>query len=159
MGWWLAALPIGLIAGNLAGVRFVNPLRQRRMIALAAIASPAPCLASAASPSLDVAMPMLVLAGMVNMYSLGRDALVRRAAAARLFARTRRSTRRACSASKHAAFVLAGAVAGIAGPGTAIAIAGACGIAIVIVLRPRRRGPRVGSQVRDFVPVTGDIRP
>jgi hypothetical protein len=36
-------------------------------------------------------------------------------------------------------FALAGAAAGIAGPGPAIAGAGICGVVIVIWLRPRKR--------------------
>jgi len=137
VGWWLAALPIGLIAGDLAGVWFVSPHRQRRVVGLAAIASLAPYLAFVARPPIAVALPLLVLAGTGSMYALGLDGLIRQVAPQHLFARTMAVNTAGLLTLQAFGFALAGAVAGFAGPGGAIAIAGVCGIVIVICLLPR----------------------
>jgi predicted MFS family arabinose efflux permease len=137
VGWWLAALPVGLIAGDLLGVWCLSPQRQRRVIGLAATASLVPYLAFFATPPIAVALPLLAGAGMGSMYSLGLDSLVRQAAPEHLFARTMAVNTAGLLTSQALGFALAGAAAGIAGPGKAIAGAGLCGIVIVICLRPR----------------------
>jgi hypothetical protein len=73
------------------------------------------------------------------MYSLGLDALVRQAAPEHLFARTMAVNTAGLLTLQALGFALAGAVAGIVGPGGAIAGAGLCGLVIVIFLRPARR--------------------
>jgi MFS family permease len=151
VGLWLAALPIGLIAGDLAGVWFVSPQRQRRVVALAAIASLAPYLAFVARPPIAVTLPLLVLAGTGSMYALGLDGLVRQVAPAHLFARTMAVNTAGLLTLQAIGFALAGAVAGIAGPGGAIAVAGLCGIVIVICLRPRGAGAPA-SQPQERMP-------
>lgn len=139
VGWWLAALPAGLVAGDLLGVWCLSPQRQRRLVGLAAAASFVPYLAFFAAPPLAVALPLLVGAGMGSMYSLGLDSLVRQAAPEHLFARTMAVNTAGLLTLQALGFALAGAVAGIAGPGRAVAGAGLCGIVIVICLRPRKR--------------------
>jgi hypothetical protein len=139
VGWWLAALPAGLIAGDLLGVWCLSPQRQRRLVGLAATASFVPYLAFFATPRIAVALPLLAAAGMGSMYSLGLDSLVRQAAPEHLFARTMAVNTAGLLTLQALGFALAGTVAGIAGPGRAIAGAGLCGIVIVICLRPRER--------------------
>jgi MFS family permease len=139
VGWWLAALPAGLIAGDLVGVRCLSPQRQRRLVGLAAAASFGPYLAFFATPPIAVALPLLAGAGTGSMYSLGLDSLVRQAAPEHLFARTMAVNTAGLLTLQALGFALAGAVAGITGPGRAIAAAGLCGIVIVISLRPRKR--------------------
>jgi predicted MFS family arabinose efflux permease len=138
VGWWLAALPAGLIAGDLLGVCCLSPQRQRRVMGLAAAASFVPYLAFFATPPIAVALPLLAGAGMGSMYSLGLDALVRHAAPEHLFARMMAVNTAGLLALQALGFALAGAVAGLIGPGRAIAGAGLCGIVIVICLRPRK---------------------
>jgi hypothetical protein len=137
VGWWLAALPIGLIAGDLTGVWFVSPHRQRRMVRIVAIASLAPYLAFFSSPPIAVALPLLVIAGTGSMYALGLDGLLREAVPAHMFARTMAVNTAGLLTLQALGFALAGAVAGITGPGLAITVAGASGIVIVGLLRPR----------------------
>jgi predicted MFS family arabinose efflux permease len=139
VGWWLAALPAGLIVGDLLGVWCLSPQRQRRLIGLAAAASFVPYLAFFATPPIAVALPLLAGAGTGSMYALGLDSLVRRAAPEHLFARTMAVNTAGLLTMQALGFALAGAVAGIAGPARTIAGAGLCGIAIVICLRPRQR--------------------
>lgn len=139
VGWWLAALPIGLITGDLLGVWCLSPQRQRRLIGLAAAASFVPYLAFFATPPIAVALPLLAGAGTGSMYSLGLDSLVRQAAPEHLFARTMAVSNAGLLTLQALGFALAGAAAGIAGPGPAIGGAGLCGIVIVICLHPRQR--------------------
>ncbi len=139
VGWWLAALPAGLIVGDLLGVWCLSPQRQRRLVGLAAAASFVPYLAFFATPPIAVALPLLAGAGTGSMYALGLDSLVRRAAPEHLFARTMAVNTAGLLTMQALGFALAGAVAGIAGPARTIAGAGLCGIAIVICLRPRQR--------------------
>jgi hypothetical protein len=86
-----------------------------------------------------MALPLLAGAGTGSMYSLGLDSLVRQAAPEHLFARTMAVNTAGLLALQALGFTLAGAVAGIIGPGRAIAGAGLCGIVIVIYLHPRKR--------------------
>jgi hypothetical protein len=139
VGWWLSALPAGLVAGDLLGVWCLSPQRQRRLAGLAAAASFVPYLAFFGTPPIAVALPLLGAAGMGSMYSLGLDSLVRQAAPEHLFARTMAVNNAGLLTLQALGFALAGAAAGIAGPGPAIAGAGICGIVIVICLRPRKR--------------------
>jgi hypothetical protein len=117
----------------------LGPQQQRRVIGLAAAASFVPYLAFFATPPIAVALPLLAGAGMGSMYSLGLDSLVRRAAPEHLFARMMAVNTAGLLALQALGFALAGAVAGLIGPGRAIAGAGLCGIVIVICLRPRKR--------------------
>jgi predicted MFS family arabinose efflux permease len=137
VGLWLAALPVGLITGDLLGVWFISPQRQRRIIGIAAAASFVPYLVFFGTPPIAVALPLLFCAGMGSMYSLGLDALVRQAAPEHLFARTMAVNTAGLLTAQAVGFPLAGAVAGLAGPGPAIVAAGLCGIVAVICLRPR----------------------
>jgi predicted MFS family arabinose efflux permease len=139
VGLWLTALPAGLIAGDLLGVWCLSPQRQRRLVGVAAAASFVPYLAFFATPPIAVALPLLAIAGMGSMYALGLDSLVRRSAPEHLFARTMAVNTAGLLSLEALGFALAGAAAGIAGPGPAIAGAGICGIVVVISLRPRNR--------------------
>jgi predicted MFS family arabinose efflux permease len=157
VGWWLAALPIGLIAGDLLGVWCLSPQRQRRVVGLAAAASFVPYLAFFATPPIAVALPLLAGAGTGGMYSLGLDSLVRQAAPEHLFARTMAVNTAGLLALQALGFALAGAVAGIIGPGRAIAGAGLCGIVIVICLRPRKREMRSRAPHRELTSPQGGL--
>ena len=153
IGWWLSALPLGLIAGDLLGVWWLSPERQRRLVGLAAVASLVPYLAFFATPPVTVALPLLVGAGTGSMYSLGLDSLVRRAAPEHLFARTMAVNSAGLLTLQALGFALAGAAARVTGPGPAIGGAGLCGIVIVICMRPRRnevsgRAPRSSEEDR-----------
>jgi hypothetical protein len=136
VGWWLSALPIGLIVGDLLGVWCLSPQRQRRLAGFAAAASFVPYLAFFSTPPIAVALPLLAGAGMGSMYSLGLDSLIRQTAPEHLFARTMAVNNAGLLTLQALGFALAGAVAGIVGPGPAIAGAGICGVVIVICLRP-----------------------
>jgi MFS family permease len=141
VGWWLVALPIGLIAGDYAGVRLLSPARQRRVMAPVAAAGFLPYLAFLADPPIPVGMALLVAAGTTGLYVLGYDARVRDAAPPELFARTMALSQSGLMALQGIGFTLAGAVAQGVGAGRAIVIAGAAGLlSTVVLLRDDLRG-------------------
>ena len=137
VGWWLAGLPVGIVAGDLLGVWLIPPAWQRRLVGAAGLASFAPYLAFALNPPVVVCVPLLVLSGMCSMYSLGLDARVRDAAPQALFARMMALNSAGLLTIQALGFPLAGAIGTAIGPGPAVAIAGACGIAGVLALWPR----------------------
>jgi MFS family permease len=137
VGWWLVALPTGLIAGDLLGVLGLSAQRQRRLVGLAAGASFLPYLAFVAKPAVPVAWLLLAVAGVCGMYSLGLDALVRQAVPEHLFARTMAVSTAGLMTLQGLGFALAGAVAQVTGPAIAIVAAGVGGLACVLILRPR----------------------
>jgi hypothetical protein len=137
IGWWLAALPAGLIAGDLVGVCCLSPQRQRRVTGLAAAASFLPYLVFFVAPPIPVALPLLAVAGLGSVYSLGLDARVRQAAPGPLFGRAMALNAAGLLTLQALGFALAGALAGLAGPGPAIALAGLCGLTAVACLYPR----------------------
>ncbi len=138
IGWWLAAMPAGLITGELLGVRFLTPPRQRQLTGLAAAAGFVPYLVFFASPPAAAAVALLAVAGAGGLYSLGLDALVRQAAPGHLFTRAMAVSTAGLLTTQAIGFPLAGALAAIAGPGAAITVAGLCGIAAAVALRPAK---------------------
>jgi MFS family permease len=141
VGWWLVALPIGLIAGDYAGVRLLSPAWQRRVMAPVAAAGFLPYFVFAANPGIPVGMALLVAAGVTGLYVLGYDARVRDAAPPELFARTMALSQSGLMALQGIGFTLAGAVAQGVGPARAIVIAGAGGLlCTVVLLRDDLRG-------------------
>lgn len=149
VGWWLTALPVGLIAGDIAGVRLLTPGQQRRLVAPASAAGLAPYLVFFSDPPIRVAIPLLVAAGLCGLYGLGLDARVRDAAPLPLFARTMAVSSAGLMALQGIGFALAGAIAQALGPSAAVGIAGACGTSAVVVLaRAERTTRRRGKKAR-----------
>jgi predicted MFS family arabinose efflux permease len=151
VGWWLVALPLGLIVGDVAGVRLLTRGQQRRLVAPAAAAGFVPYLVFAGDPSIAAALALLVVAGACGLYSLGLDGRVRDAAPSELFARAMTINSAGLMTLQGLGFVLAGALAQVFGPADAIAIAGCCGIAATVVLMGRElrpaRSPRPATEV------------
>jgi hypothetical protein len=143
VGWWLVALPIGLIAGDFAGIRLLSARQQRRFLAPAAIASFIPYLAFILNPPIAVGMALLVVSGAGGLYVLGLDARVRDAAPPDLFARTMTLSTGGLMALQGVGFALAGGIGQAVGPAGAIAIAGGCGLVATVTLL--RGDLRIGS--------------
>lgn len=145
VGWWLVALPVGMIAGDVAGVRLLSAARQRRLVAPALACSFLPYIAFAVDPSIPVGIALLVASGACGFYALGLDARVRDAAPPELFARTMTLYSAGLMTLQGLGFALAGAVGQLAGPAAAVAIAGVCGLVVVVSLLSRDFG-RVGGR-------------
>ena len=134
VGWWLAALPAGTIAGDVVGVRFLSPERQRRLVGPIAAAGFLPYLLFGLDPPVAAAIALLVVSGATGMYSLGLDGLVRATTPDRLFARTMTLNQAGLMTLQGVGFALAGAVAEQISPSSAVAVAGVCGLAAVMAL-------------------------
>jgi MFS family permease len=146
VGWWLVALPVGVIAGDVVGVRFLTAHQQRRLVAPAVIAGFLPYLAFAADPPIAVALALLVVSGACSLYALDLDARVRDTAPPQLFARAMTLNSAGLMTLQGIGFALAGAIAEATGPAPAIALAGAVGIAATAALvlsAPARASRRV----------------
>jgi len=151
VGWWLTALPVGIIAGDVLGVRFLSGRSQRRLVVPVAAAGFVPYLAFAADPGIWLAIPLLVLTGACGLYGLGLDARVRDATPLPLFARTMAVSTAGLMALQGAGFTLGGALAQALGPGMAIAVSGGCGMAAVFLLSgPRFRNRRITTSTHNM---------
>jgi hypothetical protein len=137
VGWWLVALPVGLIAGDIAGVRLLRPDRQRALVAPALLASFAPYIVFAFDPPVDVGIGLLVASGALGFYALGLDARVRDAAPPTLFARTMSLNSAGLMTLQGLGFALAGGIGQIVGAAPAIALAGGSGLIVVVALLGR----------------------
>ena len=128
VGWWLVALPVGVIAGDIAGVRLLTQRQQRRLVAPAAAAGFVPYLAFAFDPPVPIALLLLVASGACGLYMLGLDARTRDAVPPELFARTMTLNTAGLMTLQGVGFTLAGAIAQGTSPAIAIAIAGSLGL-------------------------------
>jgi MFS family permease len=155
VGWWLVALPVGVIAGDLIGVWVLTADQQRRLIAPIAALGFVPYLAFVAHPPIPVALPLLVLAGLGAAYFLGLDSLVRDTAPRALFARTMAIRGAGLMTIQGLGFAVAGALAQVLSPATVVAAAGACALLAIVVLRPgpsRAPQPSGGSAPSSAAP-------
>jgi MFS family permease len=142
VGWWLVALPVGAIGGDIAGVRLLTPQQQRRLVAPAAAAGFVPYLAFAFDPPIPIALVLLVASGACGLYMLGLDARMRDAVPPQLFARTMTLYSAGLMTLQGVGFTLAGAIAQGVGPAIAIAIAGGLGLTATTALLRSDRRPR-----------------
>jgi predicted MFS family arabinose efflux permease len=150
VGLWLAALPLGLVLGDLAGVRWLTAPQQRRLVVPAAAASFVPYLAFAGRPSVPAALVLLLASGACGLYSLGLDGRVLDATPERLFPRTMALNSAGLMTLQGLGFALAGAIAQGIGAPAAIAVAGTCGLVVVILLR--REAPRAAGEPHRYAP-------
>jgi hypothetical protein len=154
VGWWLVALPVGLICGDVAGVRLLTSEQQRRLVAPAAAAGFLPYLAFVVHPRISLALALLVGSGACGLYSLGLDSRVRDIAPPQLFARTMTLNSAGLMTLQGVGFTLAGAIAQGIGPAAAIAVAGGCGLAATTLLLRRdlrwHRGARRSSATSEY---------
>jgi MFS family permease len=138
VGFWLVAIPLGVVIGDLTGIWALSPQAQQRLVGPLAAVTFVPLLAFAADPGFALAWPLLVLSGLGAAYSLGFDALFRRAAPAPLFGRAMAINSAGLMTLQGLGFAAAGALAEVVAPHVAIAIAGVAGLTVVALLRPRR---------------------
>ena len=136
VGWWLVALPLGIILGDLLGVWLLTAQQQRRLIAPIAALCFIPCVAFVAEPPIAIALPLLVVSGLGFAYFLGLDALIRDTAPQPLFARTLAINTAGLMTIQGIGYAAAGALAEAVSPADVISIAGACGLVTIMLLRP-----------------------
>jgi MFS family permease len=134
VGWWLTALPAGVIAGDVMGVRLLRPELQRRLVVPVALAGFVPYLSFVLDPRVGIAIPLLVVSGLSGMYALGLDGRLRDATPDSLFPRMMALNTAGLMTLQGFGFALAGAIAQAVSAGTAIAFAGCLGVAGVAAL-------------------------
>jgi predicted MFS family arabinose efflux permease len=142
VGWWLAALPVGAVVGDVAGVRLLRPALQQRLVAPVAAAGFVPYLLFVLHPSVAVGVALLVVSGLFGMYSLGLDGRLRAATPDRLFARMMALSSAGLMTLQGLGFALAGALGQGIGASDAIAVAGVCGLVAVAALGLRGQARR-----------------
>jgi hypothetical protein len=136
VGWWLIALPLGVIVGDVVGVWLLAASRQRRLIAPIAVVGFVPYLLFVVRPPVAVALPLLVVSGLGSAYFLGLDALLRDTAPRSLFARVMAINTAGLMTIQGLGFAAAGALAELLAPAYVIAVAGGCGLVTILLLRP-----------------------
>jgi hypothetical protein len=134
VGWWLIALPIGLICGDIAGVRLLSSSQQRRLVGPGAALGFLPYLLFVVNPAIGPAIALLAVSGVGGLYALGLDGRVRDTAPPHLFARTITLSQSGMMALQGFGFALGGAIAQLIGPAGAITVAGACGVTMTLTL-------------------------
>jgi MFS family permease len=144
VGWWLVALPAGVVCGDLLGVWLLSARRQQRLVVPLAALCFAPYLVFVVSPPVPIALPLLALAGCGSAYVLGLDAILRDTIPESLFARTMAINQAGLMTIQGLGFAVAGALAQALSPGRTIALAGLAGLAVVALAAGDLRA-RLGS--------------
>jgi hypothetical protein len=134
-------MPLGLILGDIAGVRWLTAAQQRRWVVPAAAASFLPYLVFVVEPAVPAALVLLFASGACGLYSLGLDGRILAATPERLFPRTVALNTAGLMTLQGLGFALAGGVAQGVGASAAIALAGAFGLGSILLLRRETRQP------------------
>lgn len=153
-GWWLAAAPVGTVAGELAGVWLIPAARRARLSAPLAACGFVPFLFFAARPPLVPALALLTAAGLCGAYALGLDQLLLDVAPPELLGRAYAVNSAGLMATQGVGFATAGALGEIVPPDLTITLAGGAGLAVVALLGRVRRVPS-GLPRPDGVAPTG----
>ena len=141
-GWWLAAIPTGMLVGELVAIWFVPPAWRLRLIGVLAASTFVPLLAFAVEPGLALALPLLVVSGLCGAWILGQDALILEVTPERLLGRVFSVNQAGLISLQGLGFALAGALGEVVEPHVAIVIAAVTGLALVAALAPGH--PRSG---------------
>jgi hypothetical protein len=138
-GWWLAAGPVGTVTGELAGVWLIPAARRGRLAAPLAACGFVPFLVFALRPPLVPALVLLATAGLSGAYMLGLDQLVLDVTPPDLLGRAYTVNSSGLMTTQGLGFAAAGAVGEVLPADAAITIAGAMGLLVVALCRPRPR--------------------
>jgi hypothetical protein len=139
VGWWLVAIPLGLVVGDVIAIWAVSADRQARIVGPLTACVFVPLVAFAFAPGFAIAFVLLVLSGAAAAYGLGLDARIRSAAAPELLGRVLAINMAGLLALQGLGFAAAGALAEVVAPSTAILVAGVAGLTVVAILWPRHR--------------------
>jgi hypothetical protein len=116
-GWWLAAIPTGMLVGELVAIWFVPPAWRLRLIGVLAASTFVPLLAFAVEPGLALALPLLVVSGLCGAWILGQDALILEVTPERLLGRVFSVNQAGLISLQGLGFALAGALVAALAPG------------------------------------------
>jgi predicted MFS family arabinose efflux permease len=141
VGWWLAAIPAGTIAGELLGIWFVPPAWRRRLVGALAAVEFVPLLVFSVEPGLAFAIALLVASGLCSVWLLGLDALILEVTPEPLLGRVFTVNQAGLVGLQGFGFAAAGALGEVVAPHVAIVIAAVAGLAVVALLAPGLAGP------------------
>jgi hypothetical protein len=136
-GWWLAAGPVGTVAGELAGIYLIPAARRGRLTAPLAACGFLPLLGFVLRPPLVPALVLLGTAGLCGAYMLGLDQLLLDATPQALLGRAYAVNSAGLMTGQGLGFAAAGALGEVVRPDTTVVIAGVAGLAVVALCRPR----------------------
>jgi MFS family permease len=136
VGWWLAAIPAGTIAGELLGIWLVPAAWRRRLVGVLAALTFVPLLVFAVQPSFPLALALLVASGLCSVWVLGLDALILEVTPEPLLGRVFTVNTAGLVGLQGFGFAAAGALAEVTAPHIAIVIAAVTGLAVVALLAP-----------------------
>jgi hypothetical protein len=151
-GWWLAAGPVGTVAGELAGVWLVPAARRGRLTTPLAACAFVPFLVFVLGPSLTPALVLLLASGLCGAYLLGLDQLLLDVTPPDLLGRAYTVNTAVLMATQGLGFAGAGALAELVPPDRVIAAAGLAGLVTVAVLRRPRSAVRAVRRGRAAAP-------
>jgi predicted MFS family arabinose efflux permease len=134
VGLLLAAQPTGAGVGGLLLSRFVAPARRLEIMTPLAVLCCLPLLLFAAHPRLPVALAVLVLSGIGASYNLPANAAFVQAVPAEQRGQAFGLAAAGLAAGQGLGIALAGAIADHVGPALVIAVAGAAGAALALVV-------------------------
>jgi Transmembrane secretion effector len=138
IGVYLAMIPAAMVTSDLFAARLLTPQWQRRIVVPAALATAIPLLAFAFRPGIGVAMALLVVVGLGYSHGLALDSLLLATVPPQLQARALGVDQAGLMFLQGLGFGVWGGVAEVLPLQWAIALAGGCGVAVVLLLRPPR---------------------
>jgi hypothetical protein len=136
VGIWLASLPAGVIAGELAALWVLSPARRPRAVVPLACWIFVPYAVFVLEPRLAFAVLLLFVSGLGHGYSLGLDSLILRNAPDGLRDRVFTVYGAGLMAIQGLGFAAAGALAELVPPHVAIVAAAGCGFATIACFAP-----------------------
>ncbi|MDA2804160.1 MFS transporter [Nocardiopsis suaedae] len=132
VGLLLSAGPVGTVAGELLAGTVLDPGRRRRWMVPLALAAFVPFPVFAAGPGPAVAVALLGAGALGFGYTLALDALLLEEAPEEMRGRVFTLASAGLMITQGVGFAAAGAVAEAVPPHLAVAVAGVCGIAVVL---------------------------
>ena len=142
VGIYLAGLPAGTALGDLWVARAASPTVQRRLVVPGALLTCVPLLAFVWLPDLGTAIALLFVSGLGCAYMPGYDRALLAVSHEALRGRTLAAQTAGLMFAQGVGFAVWGAAAEVVAPRYVIALAAACGLAVVVASWPRklRRG-------------------
>lgn len=141
LGWWLAALPTGVLIGEVTAIWFLPPRYRIPAIRPLSALIFVPLLFLVVTPPLPVVIGLLVLAGLGSAYTLGLDILGLQVTAEPLRGRMFTISSAGLMSLQGLGFTVAGVLGSLLSPRAAIGIAAVLGLVLTAALRLPRAAP------------------
>ena len=137
IGIYLAAIPVTMVLGDVLGGRFLGVTGQRRLIVPGALLTCLPLFGFATGPGLGPAVGLLLLVGLGYSYGLALNRLLLEALPPAMQGRGLAVNQAGLMVLQGLGFALWGGLGELIGLTQAIAVAGGCGLIVVLTLATR----------------------